>query len=101
MTEQKAILKALDEVVLADDRAYEEEASFVLQLAGIMGFKLELVREARKLDFDQAMETLKDMSLGKKQSLATMLRETAGSDGRISEEELELIQGIIAQLDMD
>ncbi|MBC2838564.1 TerB family tellurite resistance protein [Robiginitalea sp. SC105] len=99
--EQRAVLKAIDKVVLADDRAYEEEANFVLQMASLLRFKMELVREARHMDYQEALRILQAMSISKKETLATMLRETAGADGRITEEELELVQEIIAEVGLD
>ncbi|MDC6353594.1 MULTISPECIES: TerB family tellurite resistance protein [unclassified Robiginitalea] len=99
LVEQLAVIKALDEVILADKLVYEEEASFIAHLAQVLGFKMELIRKARKVEAAQAMAVLKLMSENKKHALSVLLREAAGADGRITDAELELIQGILQEIE--
>lgn len=96
-----AVLKAVDDVIHIDERVYEGEANFLAELAKVLKFKVELIREARNLSKEEAMNTLKAMPYSKKRTLAMLLHEAAGSDGRVSDQELERIQEIFEEVDLD
>ncbi len=101
LAEQLAILKAIDEVILVDNRVYEGEANFVADLAAVLKFNPEFVREARNVSAAEAMAILKTMPFNKKRALAVLLREAAGSDGIVTDDELRLIQGIFIEAGID
>ena len=101
LAEQLAILKAIDEVILTDNRVYEGEASFVAELAAVLKFNPEFIRDARNVSGVEAMAILKAMPSNKKRALAVLLREAAGSDGLVTDDELRLIQAILIEAGID
>lgn len=101
LAEKLGILKAIDQVIMADDNIYEGEAIFVSQLSNVMGFSAEIFKEARKVDFEEAMAILQFMSADKKEALAIMLNEAANADGRVGEEELKTIYRIFTRIGID
>jgi uncharacterized tellurite resistance protein B-like protein len=101
LAEKLGILKAIDEVIRADDRIYEGEAIFVSQLANVMHFDADLFKEAREIESEEAMAILKAMPDAKKQALARMLNEAANADGRVGEDELRAIYRIFTRIGID
>jgi uncharacterized tellurite resistance protein B-like protein len=101
LAEQLAVLKALDEVICADQKIFEGEAIFVKQIASVMHFDLNLVPEAREIDAKEALAILKNMPINKKRALGVMLREAASADGRVDDRELRLIDGIFEEVGID
>ncbi|MDM9630285.1 TerB family tellurite resistance protein [Robiginitalea aurantiaca] len=101
LAEKLGILKAIDQVILADDNVYEGEAIFVSQLSNVVGFSAELFREARKVEVEEAMGILEAMPMAKKEALAIMLNEAANSDGRVGEDELKIIYRIFRRIGID
>ena len=100
LAEKLGILKAVDQVILADDKIYEGEAIFVSQLSNVLGFSAEIYRKAREIEYEEAMGILRAMSNDKKDALAIMLNEAANADGRVGEEELKTIYRIFACIDI-
>lgn len=101
LAEKLGILKAIDEVIRADDRIYEGEAIFVSQLANVMHFDADLFKEARGIESEEAMAILRAMPDAKKQALASMLNEAANADGRVGEDELRAIYRIFTRIGID
>lgn len=98
LAEKLGILKAIDQVILADNNIYEAEAIFISQLSNVLGFSAELFKNAREIEFDEAMGILQAMSEEKKEALAIMLNEAANADGRVAEEELKMIYQIFKRI---
>jgi len=101
LAEKLGILKAIDQVIMADDNIYEGEAIFVSQLSNVMGFSAELFRKAREVPLEEALAILAVMSPDKKEALAIMLNEAANADGRVGEEELKTIYRIFTRIGVD
>ena len=101
LAEKLGILKAIDQVIRADDRIYEGEAMFVSQLANVIRFDHHLYRKAREIDLDEAMAILKSMPNEKKEALAVMLNEAANADGRVGEDEMRAIYRIFTRIGLD
>jgi uncharacterized tellurite resistance protein B-like protein len=98
LAEKLGILKAVDQIIRADDKIYEGEAIFVSQLANVVGFDASLYKEARNVDLGEAMAILGAMPEAKKEALAVMLNEAANADGRVGDEELKAIYQIFTRI---
>lgn len=101
LAEKLGILKAINQVIMADDNIYEGEAIFVSQLSNVVGFSAELFKQAREIEYEEAIGILQAMSEEKKDALAIMLNEAANSDGRVGEEELKTIYLIFSRIGID
>jgi uncharacterized tellurite resistance protein B-like protein len=101
LAEKLGILKAIDQVIMADDNIYEGEAIFVSQLSNVMGFSAEIFKMAREVELEEAMAILEVMSRDKKEALAIILNEAANADGRVGEEELKIIYRIFTRIGID
>ncbi len=101
LAEKLGILKAIDQIIRADDKIYEGEAIFVSQLANVVGFDATLYKEARKIDWEEAMAILGSMPDAKKEALAVMLNEAANADGRVGDDELRAIYQIFSRIGID
>lgn len=91
LAEKLAIVKAIDEVILADGEIAEGEIAYLGQLMAVLEFDMDFVNEARKFNASQAMSILRRMSEQKKHSLAIMLDQMARADGNVDEEEMKVI----------
>lgn len=96
LAEKLAIIKAIDEVILADGHVARKEIGFLNKILVILKFDPKLVEEAREIDAKEAISILASMPNNKKHTLKVILNETAFSDGEISEEEMSLITRILA-----
>jgi uncharacterized tellurite resistance protein B-like protein len=101
LAEKLGILKAIDQVIMADNNIYEGEAIFVSQLSNVMGFSAEIFKKAREVELEEAMAILEVMSDDKKEALAIILNEAANADGRVGEEELKIIYRIFTRIGID
>ena len=101
LAEKLGILKAVDQIVRADDKIYEGEAIFISQLANVVGFDAQLYKEARRVEVAEAMAILGAMPDAKKEALAVMLNEAANADGRVGDEELRTIYQIFTRIGID
>lgn len=95
LAEKLAVVKAIDEVILADGHVKTGEVRIMHKLAAIMGFSMDLVQKAREIDARECMSILKAMPNNKKHALSVMLSEAANADGNVDERELRLIMGIL------
>ena len=98
LAEKLGILKAIDQVIRADDRIYEGEAIFISQLSNVLKFDADLFKKAREIEPEEAMAILTVMPENKKEALASMLNEAANADGRVGEDELRAIYRIFSRI---
>ncbi len=98
LAEKLGILKAIDQVIRADDRIYEGEAIFISQLSNVLKFDADLFKKAREIESEEAMAILSVMPEHKKEVLAHMLKEAANADGRVGEDELRAIYRIFSRI---
>lgn len=101
IAEKLGILKAIDQVIRADDRIYEGEAVFISQLASAIHFDADLFKEAREIDLDEALAILRLMPAAKKEALAVLLNEAANADGRVGDDELKAIYRIFTGMGLE
>ena len=101
LAEKLAIVKAIDEVILADGNIDEGEIAYLTQLMNILDFDMNFVQEARQLNAAEAMLILRGMSEIKKHSLAIMLNEMANADGNVDESEMEVIISVFLAAGID
>jgi uncharacterized tellurite resistance protein B-like protein len=101
LAEKLAIVKALDEVILADGNVKAGEVRIVNKLTSVLGFSMALIEEARRVDARECMSILKAMPAGKKHALTVLLSEVANADGNVDERELKLITGILDAVGID
>ncbi|WP_205619198.1 hypothetical protein [Christiangramia echinicola] len=94
LAEKLAIVKAIDNVILADKKIAKGELVYLGQLMKLLNFDSEFVEEARKFNMKQANIILEGLSKPKKHSLAIMLHEMAYADGDMNPEEIKLLFSI-------
>ena len=96
LAEKLAIVKAIDQVILADGHIEEEEILYLNQVMNVLEIDLSFVQEARKFNTIQARVILQKMSNHKKSLLLIMLREMANADDNIDRKEIQLINSIFS-----
>ena len=101
LAEKLAIVKAIDQVILADGHIEEEEILYLNQVMNVLEIDLSFVQEARKFNTIQARVILQKMSNHKKSLLLIMLREMANADDNIDRKEIELINSIFSNSGVD
>jgi uncharacterized tellurite resistance protein B-like protein len=94
LAEKLAIVKAVDEIILADGRIDKGEIAYLGQLMQVLDFDFDFVEQARKFNNRQAISVLQQMSEQKKQSLAIMLHEMANADGEIDDSEMNVLAAV-------
>lgn len=98
LAEKLSIVKAIDEVILADGYASQRELIFMGQLMKILKFDSDLIEEARKTTGNEGLSIIKAMPENKKTTLIVLLQEMAKADGKVDDSEIELIQSIISHI---
>jgi uncharacterized tellurite resistance protein B-like protein len=98
LAEKLAIVKAIDEVILADGYATQSELVFLGQLMKILEFDSGLIEEARKTSANAGLSIIKAMPENKKNTLVVLLQEMAKADGKVDDAEIDLIQSIISYI---
>lgn len=93
--EKMSILKALDEVLLADGNIHRREVTYLNQVMDIFDVDMDFVSESRNLNSAHASSTLKSMDSVKKGALGVMLKEMASADGEIGMKELEVMFAVL------
>jgi uncharacterized tellurite resistance protein B-like protein len=101
LAEKLAIIKALDEVILADGNVKAGEVRIIDKLTLVLGFPREYIQEARRVDARECMSILKAMPASKKHALTVLLSEVANADGSVDDRELKLITGILEAAGID
>ena len=91
LAEKLAIVKGIDNVILADNKIAKGELVYLGQLMKLLKFDSEFVEEARKFNIKQANIILEELSEPKKHSLAIMLHEMAYADGDMNPEEIKVL----------
>ena len=91
LAEKLAIVKAIDIVILADQKVAKGEMVYLGQLMKLLKFDSQFVEEARKFHIKQANLILEGLSEPKKHSLAIMLHEMAYADGYLGKEEMTVL----------
>ncbi len=98
LAEKLAIVKAIDEVILADGVVNSGEIKVLLQLMPILKFDRALIEEARNIDAEEGLSILSAMSPSKKKTLAIILEEIANADGKVDEAEINLVLKIFSRV---
>ncbi|MEB8330704.1 TerB family tellurite resistance protein [Flavobacteriaceae bacterium KMM 6897] len=98
LAEKLAIVKAIDEVILADGYVSQSELVFLGQLTKILKFESGLIEEARKTTGNEGLSIINAMSEHKKTTLIVLLQEMAKADGKVDDREIDLIQSIISHI---
>ncbi|MGB5667937.1 MAG: TerB family tellurite resistance protein [Maribacter sp.] len=100
LAEKLAIVKALDEVILADGEIKNAEIDLLSQLAKFLKFDGAIVKEARNIYSKESISILKEMPNNKKHALAVLLNEMGNSDGKFDKKERKLISKILKKADI-
>jgi len=101
LAEKLAIIKAIDEVLLADGKIRESEVDFLEELMKVIKFDYALIRDAREVTAKEAIAILKAMSDEKKRGMALLLREMANSDGEFNAREYDLVLKLLLESGVD
>ena len=91
LLEKMAVLKAIDEVLMADGHIDIGEIAYLKQILDIFGVEMEFLQEARSLSSNHGGKILREMDDIKKVALYKIMREMADADGQMDVEELEVI----------
>lgn len=98
LVEKLAIVRAVDEVILADGTIHSKEITALCQLLQLLDFDSNFILQARNITPEQAQVVMNGMSLDKKEALANILEEMAISDGFVHEKESILMADIFASI---
>lgn len=96
LAEQLAIIKAVDEVIMADGHVNYGEMTLLNHIVDILRCDRSLIKEARNTDAKEGLAILAEMPANKKKALAIMLEEMANADGKVHEKEIDLILKIFS-----
>ena len=95
LAEKLAIIKAMEEVILADGQIENSELDFMSQLLQILRFDQALIKESRDITEKEYKAILKEMPSNKKHALKVLLTETGSADGNLNKKERKLIKKIL------
>ena len=95
LAEKLAIIKAIEEVILADGQIENSELDFMSQLMQILRFDHSLIKQSRDISNKEYKSILKEMPSNKKHALAVLLKETGSADGNLNKKERKLITKIL------
>lgn len=98
LAEKLAIVKAIDNIILADKIIANGEMVYLGQLMKTLDFNSSHVEEARKFNINQSHAILEKMSDPKKHSLAIILHEMAYADGDLVKEEMKVLLDIFGRI---
>ncbi len=98
LAEKLAIVKMVESVIIADDIVHKGEMDALGTLMNHLGFDSNFILQARNIEMEQAISILNDMNLGKKRTLAKILKEMALADGFVHEKEMALILNTCASI---
>lgn len=91
LIEKLAIVKTLDEIILANGEIHEGEKKYLSKLKKELDFNENFVKEARKMRTGNSIQILSQMSDQKKNKFANMMHRMAIADGSLDEREINLI----------
>jgi|GEM_PF-1030235 len=95
LAEKLAIIKAIEEVILADGQIENSELDFMSQLMQILRFDHSLIKESRDITNKEYKSILKEMPDNKKHALSVLLNEMGSADGKLNKKERKLIAKIL------
>lgn len=95
LAEKLAIIKAIEEVILADGQIENAELDFMTLLMQILRFDKSLIKESRDITNKEYRSILKEMPNNKKHALTVLLNEMGGADGKLNKKERKLIDKIL------
>ena len=95
LLEKMAVLKAVDEVLMADGHIDVGEIAYLTQILNQFDEEMEFIQEARSLKSAHASEILKSMNSSKKIALYVMMKDMGEADGKIDLEEWEVILSVL------
>ncbi|MBT8297411.1 MAG: TerB family tellurite resistance protein [Maribacter sp.] len=95
LTEKLAIIKAMEEVILADGQIENSELDIMSELMRILRFDNSLIKESRDITEKEYKTILKEMPKNKKHALTVLLNEIGGADGKLNKKERKLIDKIL------
>jgi len=95
LAEKLAIIKAIEEVILADGQIENAELDFMALLMQILRFDKSLIKESRDITNKEYRSILKEMPNNKKHALTVLLNEMGGADGKLNKKERKLIDKIL------
>ncbi|GAH00125.1 unnamed protein product, partial [marine sediment metagenome] len=101
LIEKLAIVKTLDEIILADEKIDPGEEELLKKIMHRLEFNKDFVPEARKMRNDNSLNILSGMSPVKKKDFAKMMHEIAIVDGTVDDVEVNLIISIYREVGID
>lgn len=86
-----AFVKMVTDVIKVDGKIHPDELKELDKLKEKIGFDEVFLREAKDLDYDDAIVTLYNMPHDQKKALVEILDEVAMADGSVHKKEMALI----------
>ena len=96
--EKIAVLKILQEVIIADGKVDDRELNYLGKLLPILEIDFTFIEEINKLDYALAMEILKSMDETKKKALTVMMHQMAHADGKADLVEWQIILEVFEKI---
>ena len=98
--EKIAVLKILQEVIIADGKVDDRELNYLGKLLPILEIDLTFIEAISNLDYSLAMEILKSMDETKKKTLTVMMHQMAHADGNADFAEWQIIVDVFDKIGM-
>ena len=99
--EKLAIAHVLNHILMADGRIEDSEILYFYKLNNAIGLNHEIINQSRYMETQDAISTLKAMSIEQKKGFAFMMREMANADGNIDPAEWEIISAVFIAAGID
>lgn len=101
LLEKLAIVKALDEMILADEVDDPKERAYLSDTAEKLEINAEFIAESRYLKNTECFDILRRMTPDKKTEFEAMLRGMAEADGKVESSEVNMLISILDQIGMN
>lgn len=100
LAEKLAIVKMIYSMVYADGVVHSGEINEVSKLMTVIDFDSNQIQYAQNIEKEQSIAILQQMTDTKKKALNKILEDLAKSDGFIHEKETELLNSVLASLEL-
>ncbi|MFD0796196.1 TerB family tellurite resistance protein [Maribacter chungangensis] len=100
LAEKLAIIKMIYSMVHADGIVHSGEINEVGKLMKLIDFDSNQIQYAQNIEESQSVAILQKMTDDKKKGLTKILEDLAKSDGFVHEKEIELLNNVLASMEV-
>ncbi|MDF1573205.1 MAG: hypothetical protein P1P82_16475 [Bacteroidales bacterium] len=101
LLEKLAIVKILDEMILADEIEDPKEKEYLSKVAEELGINTEFIVESRQLRNTECFDILRRMEADKKQRFAEMLGKMVEADGIVDPSEVNIMISVFEYMGLN